>query len=411
MKSHVTAQSVQVKEVLEIVGDKGTVQNLKTGEANLIKVKAGEKYRIVKKLGGKEEIVDDVVAIKSDETLQLQYADGTHVIFEGFYQENSSSVELAANEGGIHTITSMGDMGSTDGNTFVYAHGNHDRLMGMTQGNEQLQVAVAKQTGVSNLPHYAAAATGAVTDAAGGGAGGVGTAGGAGGFMGLSNGALLGLGALTVGGVAVAIGSGGGEDSTPDTTAPVITSGTTATAIDENSGAAQVVYTATATDTSAITYTLKAATGDVALFTINPTTGAVTLTADPNFEAKSSYSFTVVATDASNNASEQAVTLAINNVNEAPVITSAATATAIDENSGAGQVVYTAIATDEDTADTITYSLGGTDAGLFSINGTTGAVTLTADPNFETKSSYSFNVIATDNGTGALSDTQAVTLA
>ncbi|MGA9046206.1 tandem-95 repeat protein, partial [Sulfuricurvum sp.] len=41
----------------------------------------------------------------------------------------------------------------------------------------------------------------------------------------------------------------------------------------------------------------------------------------------------------------------------------------------------------------------------------TGAVTLTADPNFETKSSYSFNVIATDNGTGALSDTQAVTLA
>ena len=46
----------------------------------------------------------------------------------------------------------------------------------------------------------------------------------------------------------------------------------------------------------------------------------------------------------------QAVTLAINNLDEvAPAITSGATAAAIDENSGAGQVVYTATSTD--TAD------------------------------------------------------------
>ena len=46
------------------------------------------------------------------------------------------------------------------------------------------------------------------------------------------------------------------------------------------------------------------------------------------------------------NAATQAVTLAINNLDEvAPSITSGATATAIDENSGAGQVVYTATAT------------------------------------------------------------------
>ena len=39
----------------------------------------------------------------------------------------------------------------------------------------------------------------------------------------------------------------------------------------------------------------------------------------------------------------QAVTLAINNLDEvAPAFTSGATAAAIDENSGAGQVVYTA---------------------------------------------------------------------
>ncbi len=48
---------------------------------------------------------------------------------------------------------------------------------------------------------------------------------------------------------------------------------------------------------------------------------------------------------------------------------------------------------------------------MFSIDSATGAVTLTADPNYETKASYAFDVIVTDNGTGNLTDTQAVTLA
>jgi hypothetical protein len=50
---------------------------------------------------------------------------------------------------------------------------------------------------------------------------------------------------------------------------------------------------------------------------------------------------------------QQAVSVAINNLDEvAPSITSGDTATAIDENSGAGQVVYTATATDDaDTSD------------------------------------------------------------
>ena len=180
-----------------------------------------------------------------------------------------------------------------------------------------------------------------------------------------------------------------------------ITSGTTAAAIAENSGAGQVVYTATATATtgSAVTYSLKAG-GDAAAFSINATTGAVTLTANPNYEAKSSYSFTVVATDAANNTAEQAVGLAINNLDEvAPTITSGATATAINENSGAGQVVYTVTSTDTGDISTgsTTYSLkAGGDAAAFSINANTGAVTLNGNPNYEAKSSYNFTVVATD---------------
>src|SRR5204863_292952 len=137
-----------------------------------------------------------------------------------------------------------------------------------------------------------------------------------------------------------------------DEVAPTITSGATAAAINENSGAGQLVYTATATDTAdisaGVTFSLGGA--DAGSFSIDANSGAVTLTADPNFEAKPSYSFSVLASDGVNPATEQAVTLAINNLDEvAPTITSGATAAAINENSGAGQLVYTATATD--TAD------------------------------------------------------------
>ncbi|MDO6749522.1 cadherin repeat domain-containing protein, partial [Gilvimarinus sp. 1_MG-2023] len=89
---------------------------------------------------------------------------------------------------------------------------------------------------------------------------------------------------------------------------------------------------------------------------------------------------------------DQTVTLAVNNLDEAaPSITSGATATSIDENSGAGQVVYTATADDSaDISDGVTFSLSGDDAALFSIDSSTGEVTLLADPDYETQSSYSF---------------------
>ena len=66
--------------------------------------------------------------------------------------------------------------------------------------------------------------------------------------------------------------------------------------------------------------------------------------------------FTVRATD-SGGTTGNTLTITINGVNDTPVITSTATATAIDENIGAGQVVYTVASTDADTGDTLTYSL------------------------------------------------------
>ena len=58
----------------------------------------------------------------------------------------------------------------------------------------------------------------------------------------------------------------------------------------------------------------------------------------------------------------------------------------------------------------MTFSLGGTDASFFTIDENTGAVTLTGNPDFESKSSYSFSVTATDDA-GNVSSAQPVTLA
>ena len=129
----------------------------------------------------------------------------------------------------------------------------------------------------------------------------------------------------------------------------------------------------------------------------------MTLTGDPNFESKAYYSFTVVATDAAGNASDQVVDLLINNLDElAPTITSGASAS-VNENVAAGTLVYTATSTDSGDINTgsTTYSLSGTDASAFSIDASTGAVTINASPNYEAKSSYSFSVVATDAASNA----------
>jgi hypothetical protein len=203
-----------------------------------------------------------------------------------------------------------------------------------------------------------------------------------------------------------------------DEVAPTITSGTTATTLAENSGAGQLVYTATSTDATdyvsgSTTYSIKPATGDGALFGIDPSTGAVTLTGNPDYEARSSYTFTVVATDAAGNHAEKAVSLAITNKDEvAPSFTSGTTAS-VNENVPGGTTVYTAASTDttDYVAGSTTYSLkAGSDAASFSIDGSTGVVKILSSPDAETKSSYSFTVVATDAANNTSERTVALTI-
>ena len=207
--------------------------------------------------------------------------------------------------------------------------------------------------------------------------------------------------ALYIAGGVAAVGGGAAFAASSDKQAPTFSYGPHDVTIAENSPAGSQVYVAQAVDNKGkVTYSLKSG-GDAGLV-IDPASGRVTLSGSPDYETKNSYNFTVVATDPSGNSSEQAVTVAVSNVDErAPTITSAATGATIRENTGAGQVVYTATATDNDfaapaTANSVTYSLKpGSDA-AFTINSQTGAVTLIGNPNYEAKSDYNFTVIGTD---------------
>jgi Ca2+-binding RTX toxin-like protein len=75
--------------------------------------------------------------------------------------------------------------------------------------------------------------------------------------------------------------------------------------------------------------------------------------------------------------------------------------------------VTTIVASDQDAATTLTYSVSGVDAARFTINASTGALTFTAQPNVETPGDVGadnfYNVVVTASD-GALSDTQALTI-
>ena len=102
---------------------------------------------------------------------------------------------------------------------------------------------------------------------------------------------------------------------TVDATAPVFNSDGTAPSIQENSGANQIVYRARAEDSSPLSYRL-ADSGDASLLSIDSQTGVVTLLANPDYEQKSSYTFTVVALDPAGNSAVQSVTLNIGDIDE-----------------------------------------------------------------------------------------------
>ena len=95
-------------------------------------------------------------------------------------------------------------------------------------------------------------------------------------------------------------------------------------------------------------------------------------------------------------------------VNVAPEFAGETATRRIAENTAAGRNIGAPVVAIDPNGDTPTYSLGGTDAASFGIARSTGQLRTRAALDFETKSTYSVEVTATD--LGGLSDTIDVTI-
>ena len=137
-----------------------TEQTLQTGQAHEFKVKAGERYRIVKRQGGDEQLLDNLVAKRSGDDLQLRYQDGTQVTLENYYVECKAlaacDITLPGPDGGLYRPGAESAVGAAlaDGSHLVYAYGAPDTLMAMAQGQLAMLSALAGLPGaqISYIP-------------------------------------------------------------------------------------------------------------------------------------------------------------------------------------------------------------------------------------------------------------------
>ena len=195
--------------------------------------------------------------------------------------------------------------------------------------------------------------------------------------------------------------------------APSFTDGTsTARSIAENTGSGQNIGSpvfATDPDNDDLEYSLGGT--DASSFSIVSTSGQLRTSASLNYESKLSHSVTISVSDKKGGTDSITVTINVMNVNEAPSFTDGTSTTrSIAENTAANTNIGSPVsATDVDSGNTLTYTLGGTDAASFSVVSTSGQLQTNAALDYETKSSYSVTVTATDDS-GASNNSATITI-
>ena len=133
--------------------------------------------------------------------------------------------------------------------------------------------------------------------------------------------------------------------------------------------------------------------------------GQITVSGKLDYETRTSYSVTVTAADSFGDKSSIMVTIMVTNVNEPPEIMLGDAATVKYAENGMDSVA-TYTATDPEDEATLTWSVSGDDAALFSIDG--GELSFKSPPDFESKkdadkdNTYSVNVVVSDGPNTAM---------
>ena len=175
--------------------------------------------------------------------------------------------------------------------------------------------------------------------------------------------------------------------------------------INENDFSASVcTVNTTDPDNDTLSFTLSGSGSSH--FSIHSQTGLVFLAQALNFEDVALYVLTVTVSDGEGGLNITTITVEVIDQNDQPSFVNAPFSAAIDENIDSGTQVLQASAIDEDTNDTLVYSLSGTNSSYFAIS-ITGIISTASDINFESCSSYSLTVVVSD---GTVSVTTPLTI-
>ncbi|XP_062429972.1 protocadherin Fat 4 [Rhea pennata] len=151
-------------------------------------------------------------------------------------------------------------------------------------------------------------------------------------------------------------------------------------------------------------------------FTIDGSTGQVTLIGKLDHEATASYSLVIQAVDSGTVSLSSTCTLSIDVLDEndnSPSFPKSTLLVDVLENMRVGELVSSVTATDSDSGDNadLHYSITGTNNhGTFSISPNTGSIFLAKKLDFETQSLYKLNITAKDHGRPPRSSTMSVVI-
>ena len=189
--------------------------------------------------------------------------------------------------------------------------------------------------------------------------------------------------------------------------APAFTINTDTASTPENS--TEVFYTASATDEDAnhsLSYYLASGVEDNDFLSIDAASGELSFKSAPDHETDDSYSVQISASDGNlSSENDLLLTITITDVNEVPPAFTINPDTAnAPENST--EVFYTALATDEDSNESVSYSLASAvaDNDLFNIDTNSGELSFKSAPNYETDGPYEVQISASDGNFSADAD-------
>ncbi len=197
--------------------------------------------------------------------------------------------------------------------------------------------------------------------------------------------------------------------------APVFTAGTSTTrSVAENTGSGVDIGAAiAATDVNEDTLTYSLGGPDASAFGIDSTTGQLRTEASLDYETKTSYTVTITVSDGNGESDSITVTINVTDVDEtlpnsAPVFSEESITRSVAENTSSGVDLGSPIAATDADGDDLTYTLGGTDAGSFSIDSTTGQLRTDAPLDYETKNAYTLRITVYDGNGGTDSITVTI---